>query len=91
MKEIKPLDDRVLVEVMDQKEIKTASGFYLPDDHAKEKPQMGKVVAIGDSNLVKVKLGESVLFAKFSGSEIKFKDKPHLLLQSSEILARVTL
>ena len=71
---IQPLSDRVLVEPQEA-ETKTASGLYIPDS-AKEKPQQGKVVAVGkgkkDHNMT-VKVGDIVLYGKYSGSELKYE------------------
>ena len=72
---IQPLSDRVLVEPQEA-ETKTASGLYIPDS-AKEKPQQGKVVAVGkgkkDHNMT-VKVGDIVLYGKYSGSELKYNE-----------------
>lgn len=93
---LRPLADRVLVEPLEQEE-KTASGILLPET-AKEKPQEGLVVAIGPGRLdedgkkrieMEVKLGDKVIFAKYSGSEIKIADKKYLLMSEKDILAVV--
>jgi len=83
---IKPLDDRVLIEIIPEKN-KTQSGIIIPDT-AKEKPKVGKVVAVGtDADLKKlIKKNMKVLFGKYSGEEIKMNGKDHLLLQRSDIL-----
>ena len=87
---IEPLGERVLVKPLEEKS-ETASGIILPET-AKEKPQQGLVVAVSQDEEVEipVEVGDKVLFAKYSGTEIKIDDTPHLLLESSEILARVT-
>ena len=74
--QIKPFDDRVLVEPEEVTESKTKSGIILPDT-AKEKPRRGKVVGVGtDEELAeKIKLGDTVVYAKFSGDEIEFEEK----------------
>lgn len=84
---IKPLDDRLLVEPMEE-ESKTASGLYIPDT-AKEKPRMGKVVAVGtDEDLKeKVKEGDKVLFAKYGGEEVEMNSFTYRIIQRSDILA----
>jgi len=85
---IKPLADRVLVEPMAAEE-KTASGIYIPDT-AKEKPQRGKVVAVGpgtkDENMT-VSIGDTVLYGKYSGTELKFDGTDYLMMRESDILA----
>ena len=87
---IEPLGDRVLVKPIEQ-ESQTASGIILPET-AKEKPQQGLVVAVSQDEEaeIAVEVGDKVLFAKYTGAEIKVDGTPQLLLESSEILARVT-
>ncbi len=85
---IKPLADRVLVEPQEA-ETKTASGIYIPDS-AKEKPQQGKVVAVGNGTKdhdMTVKVGDTVLYGKYSGSELKFDGKDYLIMKEDDILA----
>jgi chaperonin GroES len=85
---IKPLADRVLVQPM-AAETKTASGIIIPDT-AKEKPQKGKVVAVGpgtSENAVTVKVGNTVLYGKFSGTELKLEGTDYLMMRESDILA----
>ena len=85
---IQPLADRVLVEPQEA-ETKTASGLYIPDS-AKEKPQQGKVVAVGkgkEDNKMTVKVGDTVLYGKYSGSELKFDGKDYLIMREDDILA----
>ncbi|MBW5448301.1 co-chaperone GroES [Cohnella sp. CFH 77786] len=92
---IRPLGDRVLVEAI-AKEEKTASGIVLPDT-AKEKPQEGKVVAVGSGTVNKdgqrialeVKEGDRVLFSKYAGTEIKYEGKEYLIMKESDIHAIV--
>jgi len=85
---IEPLSDRVLVEPREA-ETKTASGLYIPDS-AKEKPQQGKVVAVGkgkkDHNMT-VKVGDIVLYGKYSGSELKHEGNDYLIMREEDILA----
>ena len=91
----KPLGSRVLVEPIEQEEM-TASGIILPET-AKEKPQQGKVLAAGpgDRNdegeriAMDVKVGDTILFAKYSGTEVKMDGKKLLILRESDILAVV--
>ena len=87
---IKPLADRVLVKPLEA-ETKTASGIIIPDT-AKEKPQKGIVVAIGSGtkeNPVTVKVGDSVLYGKYGGTELKFEGVDYLMMRESDILAIV--
>jgi chaperonin GroES len=87
---IKPLADRVLVEPLEA-ETKTASGIIIPDT-AKEKPQKGNIVAVGPGtkeNPVTVKVGDSVLYGKYSGTELKLDIKNYLIMRESDILAIV--
>jgi chaperonin GroES len=90
---IKPLADRVVVEPIEQEEV-TAGGIILPET-AKEKPQQGKIVAAGPGRTdekgkrvdMEVKVGDKVLYAKYSGTEIKLDGKKLLILRESDILA----
>ena len=87
---IKPLADRVLVEPM-AAETKTASGIIIPDN-AKEKPQKGKVVAVGNGTKDKkmtVSVGDTVLYGKYSGTELKLEGQDYLIMRESDILAIV--
>ncbi|MBE85603.1 MAG: co-chaperone GroES [Flavobacteriaceae bacterium] len=87
---IKPLADRVLVEPLEA-ETKTASGIIIPDT-AKEKPQKGIVVAVGSGtkeNPITVKVDETVLYGKYSGTELKYEGKDYLIMRESDILAIV--
>jgi chaperonin GroES len=92
---LKPLGNRVVVEPLEQEEI-TAGGIVLPDT-AKEKPQKGTIVAVGpgerdedgDRIALDVKVGDVVLYAKYSGTEIKIDGKKVLILRESDILAIV--
>jgi chaperonin GroES len=85
---IKPLGDRVLVEPAPAEE-KTTSGIIIPDT-AKEKPQRGRVIAAGQGKKdepMTVKAGDSVLYGKYSGTEMKFDGKDYLILKESDIFA----
>ncbi len=85
---IKPLADRVLVEPKEA-ETKTASGLFIPDT-AKEKPQQGVVVAAGPGKKdepMEVKVGDTVLYGKYAGTEVSFEDKKYLIMKQSDILA----
>lgn len=85
---IKPLADRVLVEPAAAEE-KTASGLFIPDT-AKEKPQRGAVVAVGNGKPdepMTVKVGDTVLYGKYSGTEISVEGKDYLIMRESDIFA----
>ncbi|MBF4983877.1 co-chaperone GroES [Nonlabens mediterrranea] len=87
---IQPLSDRVLIEPM-AAEQKTASGLYIPDT-AKEKPQQGKVVAVGNGKKdydMTVKVGDTVLYGKYSGTELKLDGSEYLMMREDDILAIV--
>lgn len=89
---LKPLGDRVIIEAA-EKEEKTSSGIILTDS-AQEKPQRGKVISVGrgayeNGTLVEmeVKVGDEVIYGKYSGSEVKYEDNTYLIMKESEILA----
>ena len=87
---IKPLADRVLVEPA-AAETKTSSGIIIPDS-AKEKPQKGTVVAVGSGtkeNPMTVKVGDNVLYGKYSGTELQHEGKDYLIMKESDIFAIV--
>ncbi len=85
---IKPLADRVIIEPSAAEE-KTAGGIIIPDT-AKEKPQKGSVVAVGPGTKdepITVKVGDTVLYGKYSGTEISFENKDYLIMRESDIVA----
>jgi len=92
---IRPLQDRVIVKRIEEEE-KTKGGIIIPDT-AKEKPQEGKVIAVGkgkvndDGKLTPpdVKVGDTILFGKYSGSEIKLNGEEHLIMREEDILGIV--
>ena len=87
---MKPLADRVIVEAAPAEE-KTASGIIIPDT-AKEKPQKGKVIAIGTGKKdepMTVKIGDTVLYGKYSGTEVTLETKEYLIMRESDIFAIV--
>ena len=90
---IRPLHDRLLVERLEEKEVKKG-GIIIPDT-AKEKPQEGKVIAVGNGKVsddgkkipLDVKAGDKILFGKYSGSEVKLDDKEYLIMREEDVLA----
>tara|TARA_B100000242_G_scaffold285981_1_gene251061 strand:- start:263 stop:535 length:273 start_codon:yes stop_codon:yes gene_type:complete len=85
---LKPLADRVLVEPS-AAETKTNSGIIIPDT-AQEKPQRGKIVAVGKGTKehpISVKVGDNVLYGKYSGTDLKYEGKDYLIMKESDILA----
>ena len=92
---IRPLEDRIVVKPLEQ-EGKTKGGIVLPDT-AKEKPQQGEIIAVGNGRLLDngkraplaVKKGDRILYGKFSGSEIKIDNIEYLILKENEILAKI--
>ncbi len=85
---IEPLGSRVLLKPLEQED-RTSSGLYLPET-AKEKPQIAAVIAVGDDEDIKLKVDDKVLFAKYSGTEVSYKGETYLLMDVSDVLARVT-
>ena len=89
---VRPLEDRILIKPLEP-ETKTPSGIYLPES-AKEKPMQGKVVAVGPGKLLdngervqpSVRKGDTVVFGKYSGTEVEIKDVKHLIVRESELL-----
>ncbi|MDD2716024.1 MAG: co-chaperone GroES [Candidatus Wallbacteria bacterium] len=91
---LKPLANRVVVKPMKQEEV-TKSGIVLPDTASKERPQEGKVVAVGPGKLLEsgkrepleVKENDKIIFSKYAGTEIKIQEEDYLILTDSDILA----
>jgi chaperonin GroES len=94
--EVKPLGDRVFVKVSPSEE-KTAGGILLPDT-AKEKPQVGEIVAVGSGKLnedgtrtpIEVKVGDKVLYSKYAGTDVKLGGDEYVLLSEKDILAALS-
>jgi len=93
---IRPLRDKVVVKRIEEEEQRTAGGIIIPDT-AKEKPQMGEVVAVGKGKVLEdgkvlppeVNVGDKVLFAKYAGTEVKIDGEEYLIMSEDEILAIV--
>ena len=89
----RPLQDRVLIKRLEDNEEKTKGGLYIPDS-AKEKPQQGKVIAVGKGKTndegktfpLDVKSGDRILFGKYSGTEVKIDGEEHLIMREDDIL-----
>ncbi len=96
MAKLKPLYDKIVVKRFEEQEQKTPSGIIIPDS-AKEKPQMGEVVAVGEGKLLnngqivppKVKEGDVVIFGKYAGTEVELDGEKYLVMSEDEILAVV--
>jgi chaperonin GroES len=88
---IQPLDDRVLIEKAKEDTEQKVGSIIIPDTASKEKPTMGKVVAVGTDDELKknVKVGDTIIYSKYAGDEIKVDDKEYMIIQRSDILAIV--
>lgn len=92
---IRPLQDRILVKRLNEEE-KTKGGIIIPDT-AKEKPQEGRVIAVGKGKVLEggkvlpldVKVGEKILFSKYAGTEVKIEGEEHLILKEEDVLGIV--
>ncbi len=95
--DIRPLYDRIVVKRVEESETKSAGGLIIPDS-AKEKPQEGKVVAVGNGKKTEdgkvipldVKVGDKILFGKYSGSDIKIGTEEYMIMREDEVLAVLT-
>ncbi len=95
LKKVRPMDDRILVEAMKEEKTMTSFGLVLPDTGSKEKPQKGRVVAVGPGKLsedgkripMTVKTGDVVLYSKYGPTEVKLEGEEILFLQESDVLA----
>lgn len=93
---LKPLNNKIILEAISSEE-KTKSGIIIPDTANKEKPEQGKVLAVGEGRLLKngervkmdIKVGDTVIFSKYSPSEIKIADKEYLVISDEDVLAIV--
>jgi chaperonin GroES len=93
---LKPLGDRVIVRALEEMEARTPSGLVIPDT-AKEKPQLGEVLAVGPGELnddgeripLDVSVGDTVVYSKYGGTELKYEGEEYLILSSRDLLAIV--
>lgn len=89
MKELQPLNENVMLDISDDKKQQTtASGIIIPDT-AKEKPQMAKVVAIGNIEKPEISIGDTVVYKKYAGTELEFESKKYLVIAYSDLLAKI--
>jgi len=89
MKELQPVNQNVLLDITNSKdEQRTASGLIIPDT-AKEKQNIAKVVALSNIDNAEIAVGDTVLYKSYSGNETEFENKKYLLIQYSEILAKI--
>ena len=94
MVKLKPLYDKIVVKRQEEQEQRTASGIIIPDT-AKEKPQIGEVVAVGEGKRLnngeivplKVKVGDKVIFNKYAGTEVELDGEKYLIMSEDEVLA----
>ena len=92
---VKPLADRVIVKALEAEE-KTAGGIIIPDN-AKEKPQKGEIIAVGEGKIadsgqkieMSLKTGDTVLYGKYSGTEINIEGEDYLIMRESDVLATI--
>jgi len=85
---IHPLGENVLVKLV-KAEKKTKTGLYLPDSASEDRPQEGVVVAVGESDKIKIKKNQKAIFAKYTGTEIKISGEEYLIIKNDDILAIV--
>lgn len=85
---VRPLGENVLVKP-EKQDKKTKTGIYLPENVSPERPQEGKVIAVGESKDIKVKKNQTVIFRQFSGTEVKIDNEEYLIIKNEDILAIV--
>ena len=84
--DVKPLGENILIHP-EKPEQKTSAGIYLPDTASQERSQIGKVMAIGESDKIKIKTGQKVVFKRYGGEEIKIEGEEYLIANYKDILA----
>lgn len=87
---IKPLGENILI-LPEAAEQKTSSGIFLPDTAREERPQQGRVMAIGDSEKIKVTINQKVIYNRYGGTEVKLGETEYLLVTNKDVLAVVDL
>ena len=89
MKELQPLNENVMLEITDEfVETKTSGGIIIPDT-AKDKPQMAKIAAVGNIENPAVSIGDTVIYKKYSGTEVEFGGKKYLFVPYADLLAKI--
>lgn len=88
MTELQPLNENVLLDISSTQEEKTSGGIIIPDT-AKEKPQYAKVIAVGNIENAEIKVGDTVVYKKFSGSELEYDGKEYLIIPYADLLAKM--
>lgn len=90
MRELQPVNQNVIIQMDDVKgEQKTASGIIIPDTVEKERPKMGKVIALSNIETPEVAVGDTVIYKEYSGTEIKLDDEKYLVVPYADILAKI--
>ena len=90
MKELQPVNQNVIIKLDDSKgEQKTASGIIIPDTVEKERPKMGKVIALSNIETPEVAVGDTVIYKEYSGTEIKLDEEKYLVVPYADILAKI--
>ena len=85
---VRPLGENILI-APEKAEKKTSAGIYLPENASEERPQQGKVIAVGDSEKIKVKKGQIVVYTRYSGAEVKIDGGDFLIVSIKDVLAVV--
>jgi chaperonin GroES len=83
---VKPLGKNILI-LPQKAEKKTGTGIFLPDTATEERPQQGKVIAVGESDKILVKVGQTVIYTRYGGTEVKIDDKEYLIVKNDDVLA----
>jgi len=83
---IQPLGKNILV-LPQKAEKKTGTGIFLPDTATEERPQQGKVIAVGESDKIVVKAGQTVIYTRYGGTEVKIDDTDYLIVKNEDVLA----